>query len=151
MENYQEAINKFRTYLSSHTIWVVATGNNEGITASSMSILSFSERIYFQTDERFEKYKFLTINPHIALCNGNYQIKGLAKSLGSTTSEANEVIMQAYRKVHPNSYKMYSEKKEGVLIEIDPQKVICWDYIESQPFLSFIDISSSTYNQKPYL
>lgn len=150
MENYQVAINKLEAYLSTHTIWVVATGDNEGITASSMSILSFNDRIYFQTDERFEKYKYLTKNPQIALCNGNYQIKGLAKSLGPTTSEANADIIQAYREVHPNSFKMYSEKKESVLIEIEPQKVICWDYIKSQPCLSFIDISCSSYNQKLY-
>lgn len=150
METFLKEQENFWNYLETHPIWVVATGNNNDITASSMCIIGFNDRIYFQTDNRFEKYALLKNNKHIALCFGNHQIKGIAKDLASTKLEENSDIMKAYKKKHPDSYSRYSNKSESVLIEIVPTMVKCWDYINSDPYIFILDFKNETYKQERY-
>jgi general stress protein 26 len=145
MEEFIRAKKELWNYLDTHKIWVVATGNEEDVTASNMCILSCQEHIYFQTDRRFEKFRNISANGHIALCYGNYRMKGTAKILGPTTSKENAGIMAAYQQVHPDSYRRYSNKPEGMLIEAVPTEIKIWDYIDGKPYIAYLDLMKQQY------
>jgi general stress protein 26 len=150
MEEFKKKKKELWDYIDSHKIWVVATGNQTDVTASNMCILSWQEHIYFQTDKRFEKFQNIRENGHIALCFGNYRIKGAAKILGPTTSEENAEIMAAYQQAHPDSYRRYSNKPEGMLIEVVPTEIKIWDYIDGNPYIAYLDLNKQTYVSNLY-
>jgi len=150
MNTFEKETEKFIGFLNQHTIWVLATGYNNDISARSMSIINVSNKIYFQTDINFEKSKQLQKNPHVALCCGNYQVKGHAKILGSTTDEANMSLMNHYQKIHPDSYRRYSKREGGCLIEVEPENVQIWDYINDEPYIISLNLVKQTVDIKKY-
>jgi general stress protein 26 len=150
MSVYEKELEKFIQFLMSHSIWVLATGTGNEISARSMSIINIGTKIYFQTDIHFEKYEHLQRNSNVALCCGNFQIKGHSKILGSTTDIANVDIMNRYKEIHPDSYSRYSNKKTSCLIEIEPTSVQIWDYLESEPYITNINFELKTINIKKY-
>ncbi|MCX7773808.1 MAG: pyridoxamine 5'-phosphate oxidase family protein, partial [Clostridia bacterium] len=95
--DFEQENERFEQYLSSHHIWVLATGSHDEISARSMSIITIGPKIYFQTDAGFEKTRHITENPNVALCCGNYQVKGTARILGLTIDEKNVPIMDLYK------------------------------------------------------
>jgi general stress protein 26 len=150
MNIFEEKVDEFIGFLSQHTIWVLATGFQNDISARSMSIINVNSKIYFQTDMQFEKIKQLQENPQAALCCGNYQVKGCAKILGATTDAANRELMTHYQRVHPASYKNYSMRESSCLVEVEPEKVQIWDYINGEPYITNLDLILQTVDIKKY-
>jgi general stress protein 26 len=150
MSVYEKELEKFNQFLMNHNIWVLATVAGNDISARSMSIINIGNKIYFQTDIHFEKYEHLQRNSNVALCCCNFQIKGHSKILGSTTDMVNVDIMNHYKKIHPDSYSRYSNKKASCLIEIEPTSAQIWDYLEGEPYITNIDFELKTINIKKY-
>ena len=144
MISFEQEKEKFERFLNQHSIWILATGSQNDISARSMSIIYYGNKIYFQTDTCFEKCTHIRENPHVALCCANYQVKGLAKILGHATDKGNAELMTHYQKVHPNSYKRYSNRKNQCLIEVVPEFIQIWDYINDDPWIAKIDLILQT-------
>lgn len=148
--SFEQEKEKFECYLNKNHVWVLATGSQNEISARSMSIINEGLKIYFQSDIHFEKYRHIFENPNIALCCGNYQVKGTAQIMGSTTDAANTEIMAHYQRVHPSSYERYSRKKDSFLVEIEPRSVQIWDYIENEPVITRINLILKTAEIEKY-
>ncbi len=144
MNFFEQEIERFEHFLMQHTIWILATGSRNDISARSMSIIYYGNKIYFQTDTCFEKCTHIRENPHVALCCANYQVKGLAKILGHGTDKGNADIMTHYQKVHPDSYKRYSGRMNHCLIEVVPESIQIWSYINGYPYITRIDLVQQT-------
>ena len=139
MNVFEQQRGRFIEFLNKHHIWVLATCSDNDISARNMSVISIGHKIYFQTDITFEKYKHIVNNPHVALCCENYQVKGTAKILGATADKKNAEIMNKYQRVHPSSYKHYSGRDNSCLIEINPESLKMWDYINSEPYITKVN------------
>ena len=60
---------------------VLATCLNDEPTARTVSYIILDNKIYFQTDIKFDKCMQIEENNNVALCLDNYQIEGTAKIL----------------------------------------------------------------------
>lgn len=61
-------------FLDDGKIMVLATSCHDLVTARNMSCIIIKNKIYFQTDKTFLKYKQIIENPNVALCVDNIQI-----------------------------------------------------------------------------
>ena len=124
----------------------LATCSQNMPTVRTMSIVFFDNKIYFQTSKEYVKFKQISENNSVALCIGNIQIEGIANIKGKT-SEQNKFI-EKYKKSHNSSYKKYSGLDSSILIEINPIKIIIWDYsiIDQKPSRIFLELE----RQKAY-
>jgi len=144
MNCFKQEKERFERFLDQHAVWILATVAQNDISARSMSIIHQESKIYFQTDTCFEKYRHIRENPHVALCCANYQVKGLAKILGHGTAEENAGLMAHYQKVHPDSYRRYSNRKNQRLIEFEPETIQIWDYINHEPYITRVNLVMQT-------
>lgn len=144
MYNYEQEMERFVQFINHHPIWILATGSQNHISASSMSILYHDAKIYFQTDYNFEKTKHILANPHVALCCANYKLKGIAKILGSTIDKKNELLMKYYQKAHPDSFRRYSNREKSCLVEVTLESMKIWDYLNGEPFITDVNFVQRT-------
>lgn len=81
--NYKTEFSNLLKEISDKYTMVLATSDENIVTARNITTMLINDRIYFQTDSRMEKVKQIIKNPHVALCVENIQILGKAKLLGS--------------------------------------------------------------------
>lgn len=138
---YPEALKKYSSTLSNNKEWVLATSNNNNVTARMISTVCIDGKLLFQTDKKFQKYIQIKNNSNVALCIGNCSIEGLAKDNGHSSDEANETFVKYYKTLHESSFKKYGSMKDEVIIEINPKKVKYWEYdTEGKPWQIEIDL-----------
>jgi len=112
-KDFFEKSSGFFNKLGSSKLMVLATSNDDKVTARMMSCVIIENAIYFQTDKTSEKFMQMTANPNVALCTDNIQIEGTAAPLGHTLSSECKFFAQAYKKHHKGSFKRYSSMPEG--------------------------------------
>jgi general stress protein 26 len=151
MNNYEKEKEQFEQFINHHPVWIIATGSQNDISASSISILYHEAKIYFQTDINFEKIKHILANPHVALCCANYQLKGTAKILGSTIDEKNGLLMKYYQKAHPDSFRRYSKREKSCLVEVTLESIKIWDYLDGEPYITNINCVQHTESTTKYI
>ncbi len=151
MKDFEREKERFERFLKEHAVWAVATGAQNDISVRSMSIINRRLKIYFQTDILFEKYKHLMNNPCIALCCANYQVKGLAEVLGPTMDETNAELMSYFKEVHPDSYRQYSRRQNSCLVEVEPESVQIWDYVNGEPYITRMNLVEKSVESTKYI
>jgi nitroimidazol reductase NimA-like FMN-containing flavoprotein (pyridoxamine 5'-phosphate oxidase superfamily) len=138
--SYSEAYSECEEFLSNNHTLVLATSYNNKVTARSMSFVNIGLNLYCQTDKRFEKYAQITANPSVAVCCKNFQIEAIAEELGHPFDEWNSEFLKQFKKVHPGSFKAYSESENEVVFRLNPTKIVIWKYIEGKPVRDIIDL-----------
>ena len=130
---------------------VLATCLNDEPTARTVSYIILDNKIYFQTDIKFDKCMQIEENNNVALCLDNYQIEGTAKILEHPLNEKNERFLNKFKQVHENSFKEYSTLEDEVVIEINPIFIKIWKYIDNRPYIEYLNIIDKVATRELYL
>ena len=130
---------------------VLATCLNDEPTARTVSYIILDNKIYFQTDIKFDKCMQIEENNNVALCLDNYQIEGTAKILEHPLNEKNERFLNKFKQVHENSFKEYSTLEDEVVIEINPIFIKIWKYIDNKPYIEYLNIIDKVATRELYL
>lgn len=129
---------------------VLATSADNVVTARTMSLINYNSDLYFQTDKKMNKYRQLTKNSNVALCNHKFQLEGMAIELGHPADQGNEFFYTEYQRTFPSSFERYKNLKDQVLIKIKLKKMTIWKYINSIPHRDFIDLENQTAFREEY-
>ena len=137
---FEEEILEIEKILSKSKIGVLATSMNDKVTARSMSIVNSGITILFQTDKKMEKITQIMKNNKVAMCINNIQIEGIAKIRGKASED--KAFIELFKERHESSYKAYTHMESEVVIEIQPTRIQIWDYIDGEPFIKNIEMST---------
>jgi general stress protein 26 len=149
--DFKKESEKFFKCLGASKLMVLATSENDRVTARMMSCVIIGGNIYFQTDKKFDKYAQISANPNVALCIDNIQIEGTASFLGHLLSDENKVFAAAYKRHHRGSFNTYSSLPDNVLIKVVPTKVTLWKYGLKQVYRLFFDMVNEKAEKEIYL
>ena len=138
-------------YLDKKKHIVLATCLNDEPTARTVSHIILDNKIYFQTDIKFDKCIQIEENNNVALCLENYQIEGTAKILEHPFNEKNKRFLNKFKQVHKNSFNEYSAIKDEVVIEINPIFIKIWKYIGNKPYIEYLNITDRVATREAYL
>jgi uncharacterized pyridoxamine 5'-phosphate oxidase family protein len=129
---------------------VLATSENNKVTARNMSCIIVDGVIFFQTDKTFLKYEQISANPFVALCVDNIQIEGIAQSVGHPLNSENGTFAALFQQNYKSSFDTYSHLKNEVVITVQPQKITLWEYENGNPLRIVIDIPNRVYSKQFY-
>lgn len=128
---------------------VVATAANHDVTARTLSVIWYKEKLYFQTDTKFLTIQQLQKNKQIALCYEHIQMEGIAKILGPTMEQIQ--IKDVYQSRHQKSYQSYSHLPTSVMVEVTIQKITLWQYRGQHSYQCWYDLEKEDYTEKQYV
>jgi uncharacterized pyridoxamine 5'-phosphate oxidase family protein len=150
-DEFQKESEKFFKSLGASKLMVLATSENDRVTARMMSCVIIDRNIYFQTDKKFDKYAQIIANPNIALCIDNIQIEGTASFLGHPLSDENKFFAEVYKRHHKGSFDRYSSLPDNVLVKVVPSKITLWKYNLNQAYRLFFDMVNEKVEKEIYL
>jgi uncharacterized pyridoxamine 5'-phosphate oxidase family protein len=140
----------FFTRLGNAKKMVLATSENNKVTARNMSCVIVDGVIYFQTDKTFLKYRQISANPFVALCVDNIQIEGIAQSVGHPLNCENVAFAALFQQNYKGSFDTYSHLKNEVVITVKHQKITLWEYENGNPVRVVFDIPNQIYSKQFY-
>ena len=148
---FHAKLTEFFNRLGNAKIMVLATSQDNRVTARMMSCIIADGMIYFQTDRKFDKYKQIAANPRVALCIDNIQIEGVASVQGHTLDPQNKFFATAYECNYKGSFDAYSSLPDTSLIQVAPTKITLWEYDGKEPYRTFFGIGNQTFLIEYYL
>jgi general stress protein 26 len=124
--NYKQLKNQIIDILKNKKTAVLATCDDNNISARSLSLVNNDLIIYFQTDKKFNKCQQIKNNPNVAIAADNVQIEGIAQIIGHPYDDNNKKFLELFKKKHYMSYRLYSKLNDEVVIKIDSKKITLW-------------------------
>lgn len=149
--DYNELEKEIFDYLDKKKHIVLATCLNDEPTARTVSHITLDNKIYFQTDIKFDKCMQIGENNNVALCLENYQIEGTAKILEHPFNEKNKRFLNKFKQIHEKSFNEYSALEDEVVIEINPIFIKIWKYIDDKPYIEYLNITDRVATRESYL
>lgn len=146
---FKEAYKNFYEELGESKKMVLSTSLNDIVTSRMMSIVVINEKIYFQTDRTFRKYRQLKENPRVSLCADNIQIEGRCEEVGTPLD--NTEFVNTYKKYFLSSYMRYSSLKNERLFAVIPTFIEKWSYIDGVPYIEILDVVNKRYRLRQYV
>lgn len=139
---FEDAADEFTRFLDKTDHMVLATSENDRVTARMMSFVHDGIELFFQTDAEFLKTRQMRSNPLVAICQNHVQIEGTAQELGHPSSENCSRFIELYREKHPGSYSRYSTRPQNTVFRVFPNRVMLWKYIHGEPYRDWIDFEN---------
>ncbi|HCL55521.1 MAG TPA: pyridoxamine 5'-phosphate oxidase [Spirochaetia bacterium] len=136
--NYESLKQEISDLLDQNPYFVLATSYQDHVTARIMSCVHKELFFYFQTDIEMLKYSQIEKNPKVALCIKNIQIEGKATLMGHPSKDENEFFCQLFKRQHPQSFDFYSHLKNERVIEVAPEKITLWKYIDNKSYRDYL-------------
>lgn len=149
LKNYKMEIKKIENELNSKGVMVLATSSKDLVTARSVSTIYSNGSVYFQTDNRMEKYQQISQNHHVALTVGFLQMEGIAFDIGKW--DDNPDLRDLYKSKHLDSYNKYKVLDSEIVIEVKLKKIKKWEYINKEPFEIVFELDKKQYTKTNYL
>lgn len=112
---------------------VLATSQNDIVTARPISALRYGDELLIRTDEENRKAVQIKANPNVAVCMGDFYLQGLARILGRCAQQGNPEV-QKVRKIYearwPEAFSDQDSFLSGseVFIVIHPTHISQWVY-----------------------
>ena len=128
---------------------VLSTSFNDIVTSRMMSIVCIDEKLYFQTDKNFRKYRQIKANSNVALCIDNIQIEGKCEEIGKPID--NKEFINLYKICFESSFNKYSNLENERLFMVIPTFIKRWVYIENIPYMEIFDLKNNKYELKKYI
>jgi general stress protein 26 len=128
----------------------LATSSNNHVTARTMSFIIEDEKLYFQTDSKFNKMQQIEVNPLVAVCWNNIQVEGRCEILGHPLEASNLFFREAFEKYYPGSYEKYSHLESEVVIRVIPNMITTWEYDNGRPYREFFSFEDRYYYKEYY-
>ena len=148
MDKYNQKINEIFNQLQDHGKLILATTDNNKVSARNMSFIIYKQCFYFQTDIAFRKYKDIQTNNHVALCIDNIQIEGLCKELCHPSEH--EMFKTLFQKYSSSSFEAYTFLPSERLFVIEPTFIQRWNYVNNLAVIEQLDIEQKKYTEEPY-
>ena len=140
--DFDKAFQRTLSKLEKKGICILATSVNDKVTARSISIVIYDEKIAFQTSENTEKFQQIEQNQNVGLSIDNFQIIGQAKIKAHPFKE--EKFIGRFKQKHAGSFKNYSDMKSERVVEVIPLEIKSWTYIEKEPFIMTLNVGKRT-------
>ncbi|HEX2947890.1 MAG TPA: pyridoxamine 5'-phosphate oxidase family protein [Clostridia bacterium] len=106
---------------------VLATCNNNRVTAREVYFASNDFRIFFITSKAYDKCKQIEKNNNVALCLGNIQMEGTATIKGHPNLADNINERTVCLNKSKENFEQYFKYKNIVLIEVVVSNVKLWN------------------------
>ncbi|MGL4367941.1 MAG: hypothetical protein ACRCTQ_06675 [Brevinemataceae bacterium] len=121
--------------------FVLSTSANNIVTSRTISVIVYNDYLYFTSVKRDSsiKNKQIAQNHNIALCSNKIQMIGQAFILGLTSESQNQDVMNLYKQILPQAYKMFVETHECYLIKIDISTYKNWEIIDEKLSVTHIN------------
>lgn len=124
---YEEMKQMMIKEIQKHEWGYLATSDGEKIRVGKMRLVSDDLTLWCFTRPVTRKYKQISVNPHVAIADGNLQIEGVAKLKGHPLDEENSDFLKAYKETQPENYdRTYRrgfKRPDYRVIEIVPQRI----------------------------
>ncbi len=147
---FDEKVKTLFEALGDHRFMVLATSQNNQVTARTMSFIVYEQKLYFQTELTLTKAQQLAANKNVAVCCNNYQIEGTCREIGHPCTEQNSFFLNLFQTHYEGSYKAYSHLDNERVYEVTPGKITVWDYEGGKPYRDYYDFESKTYRKEYY-
>lgn len=128
---------------------VLSTSLNDIVTSRTMCIIVLDEKLYFQTDKTFRKYRQLKGNSNVSLCIDNIQIEGYCEEVGIPLESIG--FSNAFKRHFGGSYTAYTSLKNERLFVVKPTFIERWLYIDSTPYIEIFDVANKRYSLSQYV
>ena len=148
MNIYNQKMNEVFEQLQDHGKLVLATTDNNKVSARKMSFIIHEHCFYFQTDIAFRKYQDIQINNNVALCIDNIQIEGKCKELCHPLEH--DIFKTLFQKYYPSSFEAYTSLPSERLFVIEPTFIQRWNYVNNLAVIEQLDIEQEKYKEEPY-
>lgn len=145
---FNEEYSKFWQEFGKSKTMVLSTSINNIVTSRMMSVVALDNKLYFQTDKTFKKYKQLKENPNAALCIDNISIEGICTEIGLPSE--NEEFCKAYSEFFTASFNQYTKLKNERLFAFTPTYIQKWVYLNNKPYIQIFDIANKKYKSTQY-
>lgn len=146
--NYKIKQKEVFDQIGDHAKIVLASSQNNHVSARKMSFLIKDNLFYFQTDKTFHKYQDIKANPYVALCIDNIQIEGICEEIGHPLD--NEEFCEQFKIHFLSSFEAYSHLENERLMVIKPTFIQRWSYINGYPIIEQLYINEEKYSELEY-
>jgi uncharacterized pyridoxamine 5'-phosphate oxidase family protein len=137
-------------FLEAQKYLVLATSSNNRVAARTISYASKGLTIYFQTDRNFLKARQIEQNPNVALCGANVQIEGTARIRNHPLDKSNEEFVELFKNKHPLAFNTYAHLKSEIVIEVEPELITFWKYVDNKPLREYLYIKETKAEREYY-
>ncbi len=149
--SYEELEKRIIGELKTRNHGVLATSENDFITAREMGLIFDGLTIYTFTSKDSRKYIQMTKNRNVALSIRNIQVEGTAKLKGHPTDDENTHFREVHQKTLPEVYemsvKLHFHRQYIRVIEITPTRITRYtNDIESET-VNFLEILNIVENK----
>ena len=116
----EKALEGIEKEIGQNKIMVLATRNNEGVSARTVNIYTYEGCFYFVTEADSNKYEQISKNNSVALSIDAIQIRGNGTLLSHPLSDSNEPVIGYIDSVLPHHFDRYKDDTAMRLIKINP-------------------------------
>ena len=138
--DYEEIKKAIQEVLSKKRQLILATSSENRTTARIISCSNIDLRILFLTGNKSLKVKQISKNPHVALAIDEINLEGNAIMHGYPLDPNNQVLIEAYKLIHPDAFKEHAHLFDEILIEIIPTLIKRWNHETDPPNLEILDL-----------
>ncbi len=145
---YRSKLEDVYAQIGDHAKIVLATSNQDKVSARMLSFIIEDGLFYFQTDSHLRKYNDLKHNHNVALCTNNIQIEGTCIELGHPLEHIK--FIEKFKTYFPSSFNSYSSLDSERLFVIKPTFIQRWSYHDQQPIIEQYFIERLCYHEIEY-
>lgn len=146
--DFWQAYEAFYQELGKSRKMVLSTSLDDVVTSRTMSVIVLDQKLYFQTDRTFRKYRQLKGNANVSLCADDIQVEGYCEETGHPLE--NRAFCDAYQTWFPASYSRYTSLENERLFAVMPTMIQRWRYKEGVPYIECFDVKNERYSCKRY-
>ncbi len=116
----EKALEGLEKEIGQDKMMVLATINNEGVSARTVNIYTYEGCFYFVTEADSNKYEQISKNNSVALSIDAIQIRGNGTLLSHPLSDSNEPVIGYIESGLPHHFDRYKDNPAMRLIKITP-------------------------------
>ena len=139
MQKYNEAKKRLFERIGVSSKMTLATSVNNIVSARTVSVVNIDGFLYFQTDRLMDKAKEIIINPNVALCLNEIQVKGHCHDIGNPNCDSNYFFIEKYKELFPNAFAKYSHLENETVFKVKPILAKTWLYINDCQCIEYLD------------
>ena len=121
MAAFQETKDLLWQQLGQSKEMVMATSYQDQVTARTMSLVVYEEKLYFISSGNTAKIAQLKNNPRTALCLDGIRLLGQVSLHGHPSDAANQAVAAAHQAAFPFWFNRFKDMPEAILAEITPE------------------------------
>jgi len=126
--DFEELKAEVTGFLEKTDAFVLATSQDDKVTARTVNPVSVGTALYFGTSRKSTKFRQLTANPNVALAAGYMQIEATAAPC--TPEGEGNGFAEKYNVKFPHLASAYPPTEDDVWVKCVPTKITLFKYID---------------------